>query len=296
MSTPGGDAELQGHVSLMTAIRRVLRPLVRLAMRSGITYPALSDLLKGLYIELAEAEHAGGAPAPASDSRISLLTGVHRKYVRRLREEEATRAPGFSMPRGLSLGVQIAALWNSRPDYLDETGQPRHLPRQSPTPGAPSFDALVASVSKDFRARVVLDEFLRLGVVDLDDEGRVRLVRAAYVPVADLESRAYYLGRNGHDHLDVIARNVIGEETPLPDRCVHYENLSREACDALIKVAEKSGMRALRAVNDSVQAGGATAGEGQTPWQMNFGFYFHMAPAETAARPPTASEADPNEH
>jgi hypothetical protein len=49
-------------------------------------------------------------------------------------------------------------------------------------------------------------------------------------------------------------------------------------------VAERSGMRALRAVNDRVQAGGATARPGEPVWRMNFGVYYFMEPVE--ADPP----------
>ena len=283
MNDPQPANEPLGHLpALLAAMRRLLRPLVRLAMRGGITFPALSDILKDLYIEVAEQEGREGAQAP-TDSRVSMLTGVHRKYVKRLRQDAIDRSPEPGMPRGLSLGAQIAALWNSRIEYLDDDGAPRPLPRQAP-PGEPSFDGLVASVSTDMRSRVVLDEWLRLGVASIDDEGRVQLVRSAFVPSAGLSEKAFYLGRNVHDHLATSAHNLEGAGPPMLERCVHYENLTPEACRSLMVVAERSGMRALRAVNDRVQAGGATARPGESVWRMNFGVYYFMEPAE--ADPP----------
>lgn len=285
-------SDLHEHVpALMAAMRRLLRPLVRLAMRGGITFPALSDLLKGLFIELAERDGAEG-DGPATDSRVSMLTGIHRKYVKRLREEASARSAAFSMPRGLSMGARIAALWNSLPEYLDADGVPRPLPRQPASPGEPSFDGLVASLSKDIRARVVLDEFLRLGVARLDDRGCVHLLHSAFVPVEGIEQRAYYLGRNIHDHLAAVTHNLEGAGRPFPERCVHYENLSQEACESLLVLAEKNGMKALRTVNERVQAGGATALPGEPQWQMNFGMYFYMAPAETIAASPADDAAE----
>jgi len=210
--------------------------------------------------------------------------------VKRLREEASVRSASFSMPRGLSMGARISALWSSLPDYLDSDGAPRPLPRQPASAGEPSFDGLVASLSKDIRARVVLDEFLRLGVASIDEQGRVHLVHAAFVPAAGIEERAYYLGRNVHDHLATITHNLEGAGRPLPERCVHYENLSKEACESLLVLAEKNGMKALRSVNERVQTGGATAQPGEPQWQMNFGMYFYMAPADASA-PPSAPEA-----
>lgn len=288
-------SDLHEHVpALMAATRRLLRPLVRLAMRGGITFPALSDLVKGLYIELAEAEGADRDGA-ATDSRVSMLTGVHRKYVKRLREEASARSASFSMPRGLSMGARIAALWNSLPEYLDEDGAPRPLPRQPASPGEPSFDGLVASLSKDIRARVVLDEFLRLGVASIDENGRVHLLHSAFVPAAGIDERAYYLGRNVHDHLAAITHNLEGAGRPLPERCVHFENLSQEACESLLVLAEKNGMKALRSVNERVQAGGATALPGEPQWQMNFGMYFYMAPADATPTAPANTVQEPGD-
>ena len=39
---------------LQTPIARLLRPLVRLFIRCGLTFPALSDLLRELYVNVAE--------------------------------------------------------------------------------------------------------------------------------------------------------------------------------------------------------------------------------------------------
>lgn len=53
MNDPQPANEPLGHLpALLAAMRRLLRPLVRLAMRGGITFPALSDMLKELCIEV----------------------------------------------------------------------------------------------------------------------------------------------------------------------------------------------------------------------------------------------------
>lgn len=69
---------------LQTPIARLLRPLVRLFIRSGLTFPALADLLRELYVNVAEYDFALSGKEQ-TDSRVSLLTGIHRKEVRRLR-------------------------------------------------------------------------------------------------------------------------------------------------------------------------------------------------------------------
>src|ERR1700733_4121643 len=70
---------------LLKAARRLLRPLVRLMMQSGLTFPVLADSLRRLFVEVAINEILTD-PKSRTDSRLSLLTGVHRKEIKRLRE------------------------------------------------------------------------------------------------------------------------------------------------------------------------------------------------------------------
>lgn len=271
---PGGSLGL-----LMDALRRLLRPLVRLAISHGLTFPALAELLKQTYVETAASDFVL-ADKGQTDSRVSLLTGVHRKDVRRLRQAGATEAQA-AMPKSVSLGAQIAAAWSSRGGYIDASGNPLALPR-SAAAGEPSFDALVQSVSKDIRSRVLLDEWIRLGVAEIDQAGLVQLTRAAFVPVTGLPEKSFYLGQNIHDHIATIAHN-FGDGVPFLERCVHYENVSLEDVADLARLAETHGMRALRAVNARVADERRTVLAGS--WRMNFGIYFYAEPVSGQSEP-----------
>ncbi len=68
-------------------------------------------------------------------------------------------------PRTATLASQVTTAWISQPEYLDADGRPRPLPMRA-TDDAPSFERLSQAVSKDFHARSVLDELVRLGVVE----------------------------------------------------------------------------------------------------------------------------------
>lgn len=257
---------------LLAALKRLLRPLVRLAIARGLTYPALSELLKGLFVEVAEHDFALAGKAQ-TDSRLTLLTGVHRKDVKRLREGPA-RSMVARTPRNVSLGAQIAAAWSTRGGYVDADGVPLPLPKSASDGSEPSFESLVTSVSKDIRPRAVLDEWIRLGVVSIDDEGRVHLDSAAFVPGSGFEEMSFYLGQNIHDHIAAIDHNLASGAERFLERCVHYDHVAPESLPELARLAEVHGMKALRAVN-------ARAGSPQTRggnWRMNFGIYFFAEP------------------
>src|ERR1700712_2013315 len=93
--------------SLHAPLARLLRPLVRLLVARGITFPALTDLLRELYVNVAEYDFAL-AGKEQTDSRVSLLTGIHRKEVRRLR---GAGAPVSAVPATLSRTSAIIARW-----------------------------------------------------------------------------------------------------------------------------------------------------------------------------------------
>ncbi len=230
---------------LVAAMRRLLPPLVRLMLRHRFTFPQLSALLKEIYVDVAarELESQG---ARQTDSQVSLMTGVHRKDVRRLRNEPPRVD---AIPATASRGSQVALRWMTTPPYQDDAGHPLPLPRTPATAHGPSFNALVESISKDVRPRAILEELLQLGVAELDSEGRVCLRVEGFVPEAGFDEKAFYFGRNARDHLATAAHNLLGEKPALFERSVYYENLTLDSVRELEELSNLLAMDALRAVN-----------------------------------------------
>jgi len=276
------------QAAFVQALRRVLRPLVRLMLAHGITFQYLSEMLKGLYVEVAGRDFRID-DKPPTDSRISLMSGVHRKDVSRLRAAQQADAP--LTPSVVSLGANLVAVWLGSPTYLDEAGQPLALPRFKSEGGERSFEALVASVNSDIRSKVVLDEWLRLGVVRIDDDKRVCLNADAFVPTEGFDEKAFYFGHNLHDHLAAAAHNLQGLQPPFMDRSVHYDALQAPSVQALAKQALDLGMKALLAVNKSAmqaEQNDATTTPAGAPQRMTFGVYFYTEPAEIVSAKDTA--------
>ena len=273
---------------LVRALRRVLRPLVRLMMAQGITYPYLTELLKSIFVDVAEAEFRLDSKPP-TDSRISVMTGVHRKDVSRLRTELKKTTDGI--PDVVSLGAQLVALWLGTPRYLDDDGKPLPLPRFASDGGEQSFEALVTSVNSDIRSRVVLDEWLRLGVAHLDDSNRVCLNTSAFVPSAGFDEKAFYLGHNLHDHAAAAASNLLGLQPPFLERSVQYDALSPESIAQLSAQTREAGMKALLDINQAALELEQQDAQRQVARQrMTFGVYFYTepaAPVDTTTAPGT---------
>lgn len=261
--------------ALVRALLRVLRPLVRLLLEHGVTYPYLANLLKTVFVDVAA--HDFPLPGKAqTDSRLSLLTGVHRKDVKRL-----VRAPHATdeVPPAVSLGAELVARWSTDADYVDTAGRPRPLARFATEDGSVSFEALVAGVNKDIRPRVVLDEWLRLGVARLDDDSRVHLNTDAFVPRHGFDEKAFYFGQNVHDHLAATAHNLMQGEPPFLERSVYYENLTPASVAKLAELSKTLGMQTLQAINrEARKLARADANAAEAKQRMNFGVYFFSEP------------------
>ncbi|MFJ4455657.1 DUF6502 family protein [Pseudomonas sp. NPDC089392] len=230
--------------SMLSALRRVMRPLVRLMLRKGVTYTMFADLLKEVFVDVAHREFRLDDAAP-TDSRISLLTGVHRKDVRRLRNESDTSTA--ALPENITLGAQLVNVWTNCKPFCSASGQALALPRLASVGGDCSFDALVAKISTDIRGRVVLDEWLRLGVVRVDEQDCVHLEAQAFVPQKGFDEKAAYFGHNLHDHACAAVHNLSGEGQPFFERSVHYDALSVASVDKFREVVAKDGMQLLLA-------------------------------------------------
>lgn len=267
--------------SLLHALRHVMRPLVRLMLRKGVTYTYFSDMLKGIFIEVA-AEEFWIDDKPPTDSRISLITGVHRKDVRRLRDLVPDLVA--SLPEALPLGAHLVSMWMTRPPFCAQVGQPAPLPRLASVGGERSFDALVAQASKDIRARVVLDEWLRLGIVRIDEQDLVHLQTMAFVPQKGFDEKAAYFGHNLHDHACAAVHNLTEPGLPFFERSVHYDQLSPAGVEALRAAVSSDGMQMLTSFNALASALETRDSETPAPrHRLTIGLYFYTEPAGKAA-------------
>lgn len=258
--------------ALVSAVRRMLRPLVRLLLTHSITFPFLSNLLKTIYVEVA-AEEFKLEGRPQTDSRISLLSGVHRKDVKVLRPD---RVHEQTIPPSVSLSNRLVKLWGSDPQRLDETGRHRPLPKRISEGGDESFEALVSMVSKDIRSRAILDELLRTGIAKLDEHGRVCLNPESLEHDRDFDDKAYLIGENLHDHLCAASHSLDPQQSQSLESSVRCNKLTPEAVAELEELSRRLGQDALEKVN--LRAAELMARDANKPealQRISFGMYFY---------------------
>jgi hypothetical protein len=193
----------------------------------------LVEMLKQALVQEAQQRY-GIAEREVSDTRVALLTGVHRKDVRRLR---ATSLEVADVQTCVPVASAVVARWLSDPLYLNFDQSPRSLSRspKSNTPGEPGFVDLVGQISKDVSARAVLDELLRLGAVEMPEKGRVSLVTGGFVPQGSVVEQFQFLAGSVGDHLAVAAHNLAPQrkEPALLEQSAFAYHLSQEQAELL---------------------------------------------------------------
>ena len=269
-NTASSPSSTEASPALVEALKRLLRPLVRLLLSQQINYLYLSSLLKSIFIDVAANDFPLSGKRQ-TDSRLSLLTGVHRKDVRRLLRETTDQA---SIPATISLGSRLVARWNADADYLGQDSKPTPLPRLAQADGSPSFERLVTQESKDIRPRAVLDEWLRLGIVTVDKNDCISLNSGGFVPSNGSEEKLYFFGRNVRDHLETAVHNVLEQQPPMLERSVFCDGLSDQAIAELSKMSEEMGMEMLRALNQKARALKEAETTDQATRRMTLGVYF----------------------
>lgn len=113
--------------SLMIAVRKVLYPLVRLLLSFRIAFPQLAEILKSVYVEVANDEFKL-PKKKQTDTRLSLLTGIHRKDIKRLNNQVVTDQ---KTPDSVDISTRIIARWLVEKQYLDDNKKPLKLPLQA---------------------------------------------------------------------------------------------------------------------------------------------------------------------
>lgn len=232
-----------------TAFTRILngllRPLVRALIAQGITVPTLYRILKRIYVDVAVEELSGeGRP---TDSRVSLVTGVHRRDVRQFREEESD--PGApEARRSVTTIASVLGRWLASPELTGPDGAPLPLPRAAKAPGEPSFEGLVTSINRDVRPRTVLDELRRQGLVRVERD-LISLDAVSVLGPADLDQKVHFFAENVGDHIAAAVDNLLAEDPRFMERAVFYNRLTPGSIDEIEAEARKLGTQVMAELN-----------------------------------------------
>ena len=197
-------------VGLRQAYRRLLKPLVRILIRNGVTAAEMSEIVRQVFVDAAQDEEFHLPGRKQSDMRVSILTGLTRKEVHKFRRKKETKL----LPSNLSRVSRVISGWNQDPEFTGPYGLPIPLPFEDIV-GKPSFTELVRRHSGDMSPRAMLDELIRVGVVNRDEDELIQVTGRAYIPTqlepASIERLGRVVGRLA-DTLDLNTQLENPEE------------------------------------------------------------------------------------
>ena len=230
--------------ALKASLVRILVPLVRLLLRYGLPYGAFAEIAKRVYVEVALKEFTIPGRKP-TNSRASVITGLSRKEILRVqRFPELEDEMGEDLPaNSYNRAIRVISGWVRDPEFSDDDGQPAVLAFEGETSG---FSQLVRRYSGDTTPRAVLDELLRVGSVEQNDEGKIRLLSRSYVPADGDAEKISILGNDVADLIQTIDHNLQG--TPENSRFqlkVYYDNLPAESIAPFRSLSTKQSRELL---------------------------------------------------
>lgn len=187
----------------------MLRPMARWCIARSVRLPDVLEALKRVFLEVAEVELRVSGQS-VNVSRLSVMTGVHRRDVTRLFKEQAPPK------RSTDVIVRIIGQWANGAEFCEAPGKPRVLAVNG---SQNDFSELVSAVSTDLNPGTILYELERVGVVQKTKRG-VRLRSRVMVDRADAEGvdapGAQMLGRD-LEHLAFAVEENIIEERSIPN-------------------------------------------------------------------------------
>lgn len=200
------------------ALHLLFRPVVRLALRHAISIQQVTEVLKRTFVEVAAADISREGEK-SNVSRISVVTGLHRRDVLRILENQAPPEPP------INLISKIISQWENDQEFQTRSGKPRLLSCE----GAQcEFNDLVRSVSSDVHPATVLFQLERLKLVDRTPQG-LKFITAVYEVREDLEKGYHLLAQDIDDLTQSVEENLLsGETLPQLHARTDYDNVFLE--------------------------------------------------------------------
>ncbi|MCK5663209.1 MAG: hypothetical protein KAI17_06965, partial [Thiotrichaceae bacterium] len=168
---------------IQTTIIRILKPLIKVLLRNGIAYGTFADIARKVYVDTGF-EEARRQGQKQTVSNVSILTGINRKEVKRLKEALAVNTDNSL--RKFNRIVRVIAGWQHDEEFLDEDHEPRDLLLEG---NKGSFASLVKNYSGDMPVVAMLNALIDSGNIKVIDNGNIQLINPNYLPTTDSDKK-----------------------------------------------------------------------------------------------------------
>jgi hypothetical protein len=258
-----------------TACRRLLRPVVRMLLRLGISWKEFAEIAKVVFVEIAREDY-GVHGRPTNASRVALMTGLSRRDVGEIRKRLESEAP---LPiEAKSRISRVLTGWYKDPEFSDG-GRPRVLDEAG-------FRRLTHRYAGDIPDRAITKEMLDLGLMEAVGEQGYRAVRRDYLRSAADADIVRHMGQALHDHGVSLAHNLDPARSPgWFEGFASNNHMPRGAAEKLNALLQHEGQAFLERVDAWLSENEidlpATEGNGKEPAsRVGVGVYLFEHPQD----------------
>jgi hypothetical protein len=187
-------------------VLKILRPLVRVMIRNGVSSGSFEELVRKAYVD--EAFSMGKkSQAKTTISSISAQTGLSRKEVKRLHEQDSPH--NADIEQKYNRAIRVISGWTNDKNFTDAKGKARELPIEGENV---SFAALVKQFSGDIPTKAMLNLLVAAECVKIKEQN-IQLIKHAYVPGKDSAEIIRILGTDTNELINTIDHNLTAQDT-----------------------------------------------------------------------------------
>jgi hypothetical protein len=222
---------------IKTAVLKILKSLAKVLIRMGVSYQDFSEWSKIAFVEAALASESIKRKKQ-SNTAIAIITGLHRKDVKRLMEKplqsdnsEVSQTNRF---------LRVANGWLQDADF-SKNGKAMILPFE----GEKSFSELNKRYSGDMKPKAMLLELIENGMVSVDANKNVILISNEFIPKGDI-GKVEILGFDSSALIETINRNMdLTLDESLFQKKVYYDNLPLDILPEFKRLVNEKSMSIL---------------------------------------------------
>lgn len=229
---------------LRDALRKILKPLIRVLLRYGFSYREFNDEAKQLFIDVCFEDFTiKGRKMTAS--RVAVLTGMDRKEIVKLIKARGDNSQSTQLP--VNRASRVIGGWLHDKDFQSKDGNTLPIPVKG---DGITFQSLVRKYGGDITFGPILDELLRINAVEYIDDDKIRLLAEGYIPVSNELEKLKIMGDSARDLLTTINYNLDSPKHPRFQREVVYFELSQNSINEFKLVSHDKSQKLLLELNE----------------------------------------------
>lgn len=181
---------------------KLIRPLLRFAVKSSLKIQTIIDIVRMELVNIAKEEITKKGER-ITDSRLSIITGIHRREICKLVNEE-----GQGKEVATDKISKIIGHWQENQKFTTKQGRPKVLRHKGLNC---EFAQLVYHVSKELNPATILFELERVGAIEKSDRG-LTLIKQSFVPLGDFEESLSIVNKDTESLIDSTIKNIFEEQ------------------------------------------------------------------------------------